>query len=548
MPDTVQITMPQMGESVSEGTVLTWLKQEGDWVEKDETLVEVSTDKVDAEVPSPAAGKLVKILAQEDETIEVGQPLAELEPGEGEQLPPAAKAADGSAEGAVTPEPREAGASEAERSTDGGRAPTPVPVAEGDARSTPVARRAAAAHGIDLSEVSGSGTGGRIVKDDVLAHAEQNGGRDGATATAPAPAPAPAEAEVQPIRGPDAALVKYMEASREIPTATSFRTLSVATLDGRRRQLNDALKAAQREMKVSFTHLIGYAIAQAWKDHPTMGHAFRQDNGKPQRVVPSHVNLGLAVDVRRKDGSRTLIVPVIKQADALDFASFREVYEQLIAKTRDGSLSPDDMQGATMTLTNPGGIGTVASVPRLMPGPGSIIATGAISYPPGLTSVDSARLAELGVSKVMTMTSTYDHRVIQGAESGAFLRTVEGLLQGDNGFFESVFESLGLGTPGEPPVAAAAPTAAPSAEAPSIEMLAHVQAATSLIKAHRMHGHLAAHLDPLGSEPIGDPALEPSTVGLTEEIMRQIPAHILRIEVPGANLAEALPHLRATYC
>src|SRR3954463_396519 len=180
MPDTVQITMPQMGESVSEGTVLTWHKQEGDWVEKDETLVEVSTDKVDAEVPSPAAGKLVKILAQEDETIEVGQPLAELEPGEGEQLPPAAKAADGSAEGAVTPEPREPGASEAERSTDGGgaappgpgaagarstdggRAPTPVPVAEGDARSTPVARRAAAAHGIDLSEVSGSGTGGRI--------------------------------------------------------------------------------------------------------------------------------------------------------------------------------------------------------------------------------------------------------------------------------------------------------------------------------------------------------------------------------------------------
>src|SRR3954447_15594439 len=449
MADTLQITMPQMGESVSEGTVLTWHKQEGDWVEKDETLVEVSTDKVDAEVPSPASGKLVKILAQEDETIEVGQPLAELEPGEGEQLPPAAKAADGAAEGAVTPEPREAGASEAERSTDGGRAPTPVPVAEGDARSTPVARRAAAAHGIDLSEVSGSGTGGRIVKDDVLAHAEQNGGRPGAAATAPAPAPTRAEAEVQPLRGPDAALVKYMEASREIPTATSFRTISVATLDGRRRQLNDALKVAQREMKVSFTHLIGYAIAEAWKDHPTMGHAFRQDNGKPQRVVPPHINLGLAVDVQRKDGSRTLIVPVIKQADSLDFASFREVYEDMIKKTREGTLSPDDMQGATITLTNPGGIGTVASVPRLMPGQGTIVATGAITWPPGLGEAGPARLAELGISKVMTMTSTYDHRVIQGAESGAFLGRIEQLLRGEDGFYEEVFRSFGL----EPPAA-----------------------------------------------------------------------------------------------
>jgi multifunctional 2-oxoglutarate metabolism enzyme len=530
MPDTVLIAMPQMGESVSEGTVLTWHKQEGDWVEKDETLVEVSTDKVDAEVPSPASGKLVKILAQEDETIEVGQPLAELEPGEEEQVPSAAKSADGSAQSAPpeTPAPE----------------PTTVIAAEGDARSTPVARRAAAAHGIDLSEVSGSGTGGRIVKDDVLAHAEQNGDRDGATATAPRPAPA--EAEIQPIRGPDAALVKYMEASREIPTATSFRALSVATLDGRRRQLNDALKVAQREMKVSFTHLIGYAIAQAWKDHPTMGHAFRQDNGKPQRVVPPHVNLGLAVDVRRKDGSRTLIVPVIKQADALDFASFREVYEQLIAKSRDGSLSPDDMQGATMTLTNPGGIGTVASVPRLMPGQGTIVATGAITWPPGLGDAGPARLAELGVSKVMTMTSTYDHRVIQGAESGAFLARIEELLRGEDGFYEEVFRSFGL----EPPAAPAkhAPAAAPAgAPMPSEEMLSHVQAATSLVKAHRMHGHLAAHLDPLGSEPIGDPALEPATVGLTPEVMEQIPAHILRIQVPGATLDEALSHLRETY-
>jgi 2-oxoglutarate dehydrogenase E1 component len=338
-----------------------------------------------------------------------------------------------------------------------------------------------------------------------------------------------------------------MEASREIPTATSFRTLSVATLDGRRRQLNDALKAAQRDMKVSFTHLIGYAIAQAWKSHPTMGHSFRQDNGKPQRVVPPHINLGLAVDVQRKDGSRTLIVPVIKQADTFDFAGFREVYEDLIRKTRDGTLSPDDMQGATITLTNPGWIGTVASVPRLMPGQGTIVATGAITWPPGLAEAGPARLAELGVSKVMTMTSTYDHRVIQGAESGAFLGTIEELLRGGDGFFEEVFRSFGLEPPAAPPKVAPTAPAAP-VEMPSEEMLSHVQAATSLIKAHRMHGHLAAHLDPLGTEPIGDPALEPSTVGLTPEVMERIPAHILRIQCPGATLAEALPYLRAIYC
>jgi multifunctional 2-oxoglutarate metabolism enzyme len=531
---TVQITMPQMGESVSEGTVLTWHKQEGDWVEKDETIVEVSTDKVDAEVPAPASGKLVKILAQEDETVAVGQALAELEPSD--DAPPPAPSDGGSSEPArVEPEPRPT---------------TPVTATatvapDSDARSTPVARRAAAAHGIDLSDVSGSGTGGRIVKEDVLGYVERNGGSDGATATAPA-APA-AEAEVLPIRGPDAALARYMEASREIPTATSFRTLSVATLDGRRRQLNDALKAAQRDMKVSFTHLIGYAIAQAWKSHPTMGHSFRQDNGKPQRVVPPHIDLGLAVDVQRKDGSRTLIVPVIKQADTLDFAGFREVYEDLIRKTRDGSLSPDDMQGATITLTNPGGIGTVASVPRLMPGQGTIVATGAITWPPGLADAGPARLAELGVSKVMTMTSTYDHRVIQGAESGAFLGRIEELLRGGDGFFEEVFRSFGLEPPAAPPkVVPTAPTA--PVEMPSEEMLSHVQAATSLIKAHRMHGHLAAHLDPLGTEPIGDPALEPSTVGLTPEVMERIPAHILRIQCPGATLAEALPHLRAIYC
>jgi len=538
MADTVQITMPQMGESVSEGTILTWHKQEGDWVEKDETIVEVSTDKVDAEVPAPAAGKLLKILAQEDETVEVGQALAELEPGEvppGDGAGPKQEPTTVAAEGANGGEPPHAAAPTV----------TATPPPSGETPSTPVARRVAAAHGIDLDQVSGTGTGGRVVKEDVLAYLDRNGG-DGATAAPPRPAAPAAAPKPEPIRGVDATLARYMSDSLSIPTATSFRTIEVDTLDRRRRQLNEALKVAQRDMKVSFTHLIGYAIATATRDHPDMTLTFAEVDGKPHRVVHERVNLGLAVDVQRKDGSRTLIVPVIKGADAMDFAGFREVYEDLIRKTRDGSLSPDDLQCATMTLTNPGGIGTVASVPRLMPGQGCIIATGAITLPPGLRGMEKSRLAELGVSKVMTMTSTYDHRVIQGAESGAFLGRIEELLQGADGFYEQVFRSFGLETPAAP---VAEPVAAPPAgPAVSEDMLSRVQAATSLVKAHRTHGHLAARLDPLGSEPVGDPALEPATVGLTPEVMERIPAHILRIQVPGATLAEALPHLRDTYC
>ncbi len=525
--------MPQMGESVSEGTILTWHKQEGDWVEKDETIVEISTDKVDAEVPAPQSGKLLKILAQEDETVEVGQPLAELEPGDA----PAGAAAPEKEATTVTAESGNGG-----QARETAPAATATPPASASAPSSPVARRVAAAHGIDLDQVSGSGSGGRVMKDDVLTHLDRNGG-DGATAPARGKA---AEPKTAPIRGADAALARYMSDSLSIPTATSFRTLEVDILDRRRRQLNESLKVAGREMKVSFTHLIGYAIAIAAAGHRDMGNSFAEIDGKPHRVIHEQVNLGLAVDVQRKDGGRTLIVPVIKGADSMDFSSFRDVYEALIAKTRDGSLSPDDLQGANMTLTNPGGIGTVASVPRLMPGQGCIVATGAITYPPGLRSIDKARLAELGLSKVMTMTSTYDHRVIQGAESGAFLRHIEELLHGSEQFYENVFRSFGLETPAVPvaePTAAQTPTVAPSEE-----MLAHVQAATSLVKAHRTHGHLAARLDPLGSEPVGDPALEPSTVGLTPEVMEQIPAHILRIQVPGATLAEALPHLRSIYC
>jgi multifunctional 2-oxoglutarate metabolism enzyme len=247
---------------------------------------------------------------------------------------------------------------------------------------------------------------------------------------------------------------------------------------------------------------------------------------------------------------------VLEDAGNLSFSDFVARYDELVAGARDNTLAPDAYQGANISLTNPGGIGTVASVPRLMPGQGTIVATGAIGYPPGLESVDPDKLADLGVQKVMTMTSTYDHRVIQGAESGAFLRRIEGLLAGEDGFYEGVFEALGMEevaeggttpaavTAAEPVPATATPAAAPVADA---SLLQAVQAATSIVKAHRMHGHLAADLDPLGSQPVGDPALDPATVNLTEELMRRIPASVLRVAVEGDTFAEALPRLRETY-
>ncbi len=355
-----------------------------------------------------------------------------------------------------------------------------------------------------------------------------------------------------PIIGPAARLVVNMNESRGIPTATSFRELAVTQLETRRREVNNALRGAGRSEKVSFTHLIGYAIARAAARHPAMTNAFLEVNGAPYRVAGTGVHLGIAVDVERKDGSRGLVVPVIHDAAGKNFAQFHQVYESLVEKARGNKLMPDAFAGANMTLTNPGGLGTVASVPRLMPGQGSIIAVGAIDYAPSFSDLPDDRLRELGIAKVMTVTSTYDHRVIQGAESGEFLRTLDQLLQGDAQFYDEVFSSLGLTAAANPSAGTTSPPARPTrGSAPVMESQAdlyHVAAAMALIKAHRTHGHLAARLDPLGSEPIGDPALDPVPLGLTPDVMATIPSGVLRISAPGATLAEALPQLQQAYC
>jgi 2-oxoglutarate dehydrogenase E1 component len=340
-----------------------------------------------------------------------------------------------------------------------------------------------------------------------------------------------------------------MEQSLTVPTATTFRVVPVGVLEERRRGINAALQAAGRRDKVSFTHLIAFALVQATKQHPVMGHTLVMHEGSPYRVQPEGIALGLAVDVQRKDGSRGLVVPVIKRAETMDFAGFHAAYEALVEKARTNRLMPDDFAGATMSLTNPGGLGTVASVPRLMAGQGSIIAVGAIGYPAEFAGVAEERLREFGISKVMTVSSTYDHRVIQGAESGAFLGAVEHLLQGDEGFYELIEESLQLTAVSYQLVKAAPPAQRDQAAGPvAPEMLYHVAAAMAFIKAFRMHGHLAAELDPLGTPPIGDPALDPTPLGLTPEVMAAIPSKVLRIAVPGRTLAESLPYLQATYC
>ncbi|MDQ2940033.1 MAG: multifunctional oxoglutarate decarboxylase/oxoglutarate dehydrogenase thiamine pyrophosphate-binding subunit/dihydrolipoyllysine-residue succinyltransferase subunit, partial [Actinomycetota bacterium] len=361
--------------------------------------------------------------------------------------------------------------------------------------------------------------------------------------------------EEKPLRGPAAMLANAMNESRTVPTATSFRTIAVDTLDAKRKALNGVLKDSG--MKVSFTHLIAWAIVKAAIEWPVMVRAFEERDGKPFVIEAGSVNLGIAVDVERSDGSRSLMVPCIKGADTLDFKGFHGYYEELITKTRENQLTADDFQGTNVSLTNPGGLGTIASVPRLMTGQGTIVAAGSLAYPVEWAHASAERVKQLGVSKVMTLTSTYDHRVIQGAESGSFLGRIEEFLQGEDNFYESVATELGLEasvvTTAHPASASAPPLTAPAAAAgaaapPSEELLQGVQAATSLLKAYRTHGHLSAHLDPLGTEPKGDPALEPETLNLTPELMAQIPASILRIGVPGETLLDALPRMRAVYC
>uniref|UniRef100_UPI001C24A160 multifunctional oxoglutarate decarboxylase/oxoglutarate dehydrogenase thiamine pyrophosphate-binding subunit/dihydrolipoyllysine-residue succinyltransferase subunit n=1 Tax=Nocardia alni TaxID=2815723 RepID=UPI001C24A160 len=288
----------------------------------------------------------------------------------------------------------------------------------------------------------------------------------------------------QVLRGPAAAIVKNMSASLTIPTATSVRAIPAKLMIDNRLVINNHL-ARTRGGKISFTHLLGYAIVQGVKSFPNMNRHYAEIDGKPNSVTPAHTNLGLAIDLQGKNGSRTLVVAAIKNCETMNFAQFHTAYEDVVRRARDGKLTTDDFTGVTISLTNPGTIGTNHSVPRLMPGQGTIVGAGAMEYPAEYQGMADQQLADLGIGKLMTLTSTYDHRIIQGAESGDFLRTVHQLLISDE-FFDEVFH--GMGVPYEPV------RWRKDIKERGVDKSVRVQ---ELIAAYRNHGHLMADTDPL---------------------------------------------------
>jgi 2-oxoglutarate decarboxylase len=271
----------------------------------------------------------------------------------------------------------------------------------------------------------------------VMAPAAEVGGKPAAT-TKPNSNPAD---HVIALKGAAARTVANMQASLTVPTATSVRDIPAKLVSDNRLVMNNHLKRG-RGGKISFTHIIGYAVVRAAASLPAMNAAYVEIDGKPGIVLHDDVNLGLAIDLTKDDGTRQLLVPSIKAAQSLDFVQFWAAYEDIVRRARNNKLTADDFVGTTITLTNPGTLGTVSSVPRLMNGQGAIIGVGAMEYAAQFQGASEEMLATLAVSKVMTVTSTYDHRVIQGAQSGEYLRLVHRLLLGEDGFYDDLFRSL----------------------------------------------------------------------------------------------------------
>ncbi|MGQ0668532.1 MAG: multifunctional oxoglutarate decarboxylase/oxoglutarate dehydrogenase thiamine pyrophosphate-binding subunit/dihydrolipoyllysine-residue succinyltransferase subunit [Actinomycetota bacterium] len=368
----------------------------------------------------------------------------------------------------------------------------------------------------------------------------------GADAAPPAPAQ-PAAAPVPPdgatpLAGAAAVIARHMDESLTVPTATSVRTVPAKLLEVNRQIINRHLEHASGG-RVSFTHLIGWAIVKALAAFPGMNRSYALVGGRPSAVSHEHVNLGLAVDVQRPDGSRSLVVPNIRGAGFLDFTGFHGAYEDVIHRVRSNKLTPDDFAGTTVTITNPGMIGTVQSVPRLMSGQSAIIGVGAIGYPAEYHGADPETLAELGVSKVVTLTSTYDHRVIQGAESGEFLSHIHDLLLGQHNFYGEIFRSLDVP---QRPIRWKADVNPARDTLLATEKQARV---LTLINNYRVRGHLIADLDPLAvAPPKTHPELDPATLGFTVWDLE-------RTFVTGgfagrrmAKLAEIWSILRDAYC
>ncbi|HKC66237.1 MAG TPA: multifunctional oxoglutarate decarboxylase/oxoglutarate dehydrogenase thiamine pyrophosphate-binding subunit/dihydrolipoyllysine-residue succinyltransferase subunit, partial [Pyrinomonadaceae bacterium] len=393
--------------------------------------------------------------------------------------------------------------------------------------------------------------------------AQTSGDGAGATATAAAPKPAttaqaparqqPAPAaptetveNATPIRGGALKIVENMETSLSVPTATSNRRIPVKVLDENRRIINKHLQETGRG-KASYTHIIAWALVRALKGFPQLNDGFEIVNNQPSRLRRESVNLGVAIDISKKDGSRTLLVPNIKNAEKMRFSEFLAAYDDVVKRAREGKLQISDFQGTTVSLTNPGTIGTVASTPRLMAGQSVIIATGAIEYPAEYQAMAAEALSQLGISKAVTISSTYDHRIIQGAESGAFLARVHELLIGEHRFYDDIFADLEIAYP---------PMRWATDNNPALLGGDHVRAqiikqarVLELINAYRVRGHLIADIDPLHAMPLHHhPELDIETYGLTIwDLDRVFIAGGLGGK-ESATLREILEILRRAYC
>ena len=323
----------------------------------------------------------------------------------------------------------------------------------------------------------------------------------------PAPVLAtPSASTLKPIRGVSARVVQSMEASLSVPTATSVRAIAAKLMIDNRIVINNHLKRA-RGGKISFTHLIAYAMIKAVRAMPEMNAFFGELDGKPAVGHPEHINLGIAIDLAKADGSRQLLVPSVKGCESMDFAQFWGAYEIVIKKARGGTLAVEDFAGTTISITNPGTIGTVHSVPRLVQGQGLILGVGALDYPAEFHGTSEETLARMAISKVVTLTSTYDHRVIQGAQSGDFLRRINELLLGADGFYDEIFASLRI--PYEPI------RWAKDFEFNKDEQINKTARVQQLIHAYRTFGHLMADVDPLEYKQRSHPDLDVVTHGLT---------------------------------
>ena len=362
---------------------------------------------------------------------------------------------------------------------------------------------------------------------------------------APAEPPPVVKDGARKLVGAPARIVKNMNASLGVPTATSARSIPVKMLEENRRVIN-AHQSTVSGPKVSFTHLIAWAIVRALEKHPQMNVAFDEIDGHPHILERKEIRLGLAIDLE-KNGQRLLIVPNIRDAASHPFPAFVAGYDELVARARQNQLTVEDFEGTSLTLTNPGMLGTALSVPRLMVGQGVIVGVGAIGYPSEYSGMATEMISALGISKTMMVTSTYDHRVIQGAESGQFLFTLERLLQGDDGFYGRLFAELGV--PQEPFEYAGDINPYVQGASGSHEAIAKQAGVLQLIRAYRVRGHLWADLDPLHYCPEPTPELELSTYGLTVwDLDREFIAGGLGGHHGTLKLREILETLQRTYC